>query len=80
MSSVSRRTLVVGMVATASACLFIAACDEADQGSTIILAAPYAGRANLVGSEWVLEGVCVRLREHGFVYKAGASFNPGGEV
>ena len=68
------------MVATASACLFIAACDEADQGSTIILAAPYAGRANPAGSERVLEGARVRLREHGFVHKAGASPNPGGEV
>jgi hypothetical protein len=76
---VSRRTLVVGIVVTAWACLFTAACDEADQVH-IILAAPYAGRVNRAGSERVLEGARVRLREHGFVHQAAASPEPVAEV
>lgn len=75
----SRRTLVVGMAATAWACLFTPACDEADQVH-IILAAPYAGRANPAGSERVLAGARVRLREHGFVHQAGAPPEPDGEL
>jgi len=67
------------MAATALACLFTTACDEADQVH-IILAAPYAGRASPAGSERVLAGARVRLREHGFVHQAGAPPEPDGEL
>lgn len=77
-SAVSRRTLVVGMAASAWVCLFATACDEPDQVH-IILAAPYAGKANPAGSERVLSGARARLREHGFVRQAGAPPEPAGE-
>jgi hypothetical protein len=45
-----------------------------------MLAAPYAGKANQAGSQRLLAGVRVRLREHGFVYQGGAAPEPDGEL
>lgn len=75
---VNRRTLVVGLAATALACLAATGCDEPDQVH-IILAEPFAGRGNPAGSERVLDGARVRLRQHGFVHQAGTAPAPDGE-
>jgi hypothetical protein len=68
------------MAAMGLSCLAATACNEADQVH-IMLAAPYAGKANPVGSERVLAGARVRLREHGFVHQGGAAAaEPDGEL
>ena len=55
------------------------ACNEADQVH-IRLTAPYAGTANPAGSQRVLAGARVRLREHGFVHQGGAAPERDGEL
>jgi len=75
---VNRRTLVVGLAAAALACLAVA-CDEPDQ-VRINLAEPFAGRGNPAGSQRVLQGARVRLRQHGFVHQEGTAPAPDGEL
>lgn len=76
--AMNRGTVVVG-IAAALSCLATTACHEADPVH-IMLAAPYAGRTNPAGSERVLAGARVRLREHGCVHQGGAAPDPDGEV
>ena len=62
----------------ASAMNGAATADDSDQVH-IVISAPYAGRANPAGSERVLAGVRVRLREQGFVPQGGAASDADGE-